>query len=99
MEIGAYANAVVQGVPLLFVVIGLVEWAKSFGLGGKALRAVSAGIGLILGGAYQVSVLGVPADFAGWFGIVFYGLGLGVTASGVYDAGASLITKIIKTPG
>lgn len=93
MEIGAYANAVVQGVPLLFVVIGLVQWVKSFGVEGKALRAVSAGIGLILGGAYQVSVLGVPPDFAGWFGVVVYGLGMGVTASGVYDAGASLAAK------
>ena len=46
---------------------------------------VRVGIGLALGMLYQIS-LGVPVDFAGWFGAAVYGLALGITASGVYSA-------------
>jgi len=78
-------NEVINGIPLFFVVMGLVELAKVFGASGKLLTGISVGIGLVLGVLYQLS-LGVPADFAGWFGAVLYGLALGITASGVYNA-------------
>ena len=91
MEIDAYANAAVAGVPLLFVVIGLVQWSKQLGLAGKALIGASMGIGLVLGGGFQIATAGLPADFGQWFGVVLYGLGLGVVASGVYDAAEKVI--------
>ena len=78
-------NEVINGIPLIFVVMGLVELAKVFGASGKALTGISTGIGLVLGILYQLS-LGVPTGFAGWFGAVIYGLALGITASGVYSA-------------
>ena len=78
-------NEVINGIPLFFVVMGLVELAKVFGASGKLLTGISVGIGVVLGVLYQLS-LGVPADFAGWFGAVLYGLALGITASGVYNA-------------
>ena len=53
-------DQIVNGVPLIFVVMGLVELVKAFGVQGKALTAASFGIGLALGLLYQVS-LGVPA--------------------------------------
>jgi hypothetical protein len=85
MDIESYTKAAVQGVPLLFVVFGLVAWAKSFGLQGNGLRAVSMVIGLLLGVGYLFATLGFPVNFAGWFTVIVYGLGLGVVASGVYD--------------
>ena len=78
-------NEIVNGIPLIFVVMGLVELAKVFGASGKLLTGISVGIGLALGVLYQIS-LGVPVDFAGWFGAAIYGLALGITASGVYNA-------------
>jgi len=85
-------DQIVNGIPLLFVVMGLVELSKSFGAQGKALTAISFGIGLIIGLLYQLS-LGMPADYAGWFGAAVFGLALGLVACKVYDAIASASGK------
>jgi hypothetical protein len=87
-----FEDVVVNGVPLLALIIGLVTFAKSMGLAGRALQALSACLGLALGIAYQVS-LGVPADFSGWLGVVVYGLGLGVVASGLVDTARDLAER------
>lgn len=92
-----FTNAVVAGVPLMFVVLGLVQWTKKLGLEGKALIAVSMGIGLILGGGYQIATVGLPSEFAGWFTIAVYGLGIGVVASGVYDALEKVIHNAVRS--
>lgn len=90
-------DQIVNGIPLILVVMGLVELSKSFGASGKALTAISFVIGLVLGVLYQVS-LGVPAGFAGWFGSIIFGLALGLVASKVYDAIRSA-TKSDGAPG
>jgi hypothetical protein len=82
---GFFENLVVAGIPLLLVVLGLVEWSKLLGLTGKVLRVVSMAIGLTLGIGYQLS-LAAPITFADWFEVSVFGLALGLTASGVYDA-------------
>lgn len=81
-----FSNAYINGIPLALVVIGLVEWIKRFGVKGAALNVASLLIGVIAGIAYQISTA-LPADFAGWFAAVIYGLALGLVASGLYDAG------------
>jgi len=78
-------DQIVNGIPLIFVVMGLVELSKSFGAQGKALTAISFGIGLIVGLLYQIS-LGLPVGFAEWFGSAIFALALGLVASKVYDA-------------
>jgi hypothetical protein len=78
-------DQIVNGIPLILVVMGLVELSKSFGAEGKILTAISFVIGLVLGILYQVS-LGMPVGFAGWFGSGVFGLALGLMASKVYDA-------------
>lgn len=80
-----FENITVAGIPLLFVVIGLVQFVKGFGLEGNIVKLVSLAIGVILGVAYQYTVA-VPIDFVGWFQTVVFGLGLGLVASGIYDA-------------
>ena len=87
-----FSDITVNGIPLLLLIIGLVEFVRQMGLGGKALKAVSALIGLALGLLYQIS-LGVPADFAGWFGAIVFSLGLGITASGLIDVARDLIKR------
>jgi len=94
MELGQladYFGAMVVGIPLIFVVMGLVEWVKSFGVSGKTLNGVSMAIGLLLGSGYQISQVGLPADFAAWFGVVVYGLGMGIVASGLYDGVKNIV--------
>ena len=54
------------------------------------------GLGLLLGAGYQLAVVGFPVDFAGWFAVVVFGLGLGVVASGVYDAATTMIKAAVK---
>lgn len=78
-------DQIVNGIPLIFVVMGLVELVKAFGAQGKVLTAASFLIGLGLGVLYQVSIA-VPEGFAGWFGAAVFGLALGLVASQVYDA-------------
>lgn len=80
-----FSSYVIAGVPLVLVVLGLVEWVKSLGLQGVAVKFVSMAIGLILGIGYQLS-LAVPVGFSGWFSVSVFGLGLGLVASGIYDA-------------
>lgn len=93
MELEAFASAAVAGVPIVFLTFGLVAWVKQLGLSGKWLTVASMLIGLILGGGYQVFVNGLPVNYAGWFVIVIYGLGLGVVASGVYKSAEGLLLK------
>jgi hypothetical protein len=78
-------DQIVNGIPLIFVVMGLVELVKAFGAQGKVLTAASFLIGLGLGVLYQISIA-TPDGFAGWFGAVIFGLALGLVASKVYDA-------------
>ncbi len=85
-------DQIVNGIPLIFVVMGLVELAKAFGLSGKVLTAASFAIGLALGVLYQISVE-VPVGFGGWFGAAVFGLALGLVASKVYDAIRSAAVK------
>jgi len=91
-EVMDFSDAVVNGVPLLVIIIGLVEFAKKFGLTGEACTALSLALGLVLGMLYQLQS-GIPAGLAGWFGVVMYGLGMGLVASGLYKAVLSPLKK------
>ena len=44
-----FGSAVIVGIPLVLVVLGLVEWIKQLGVQGNAVRYVSMAIGLIFG--------------------------------------------------
>jgi len=80
----------VNGIPLVVLVIALVEWVKQFGLEGKALNAISMAAGALIGVAYWYAQAPL-SSFGDWFGAVVYGLALGLTASGVYDAARSAL--------
>jgi hypothetical protein len=80
------STASVAGIPLVFVVLGLVEYIKKLGVSGKPVFGVSMGLGILFGVGYQIATVGLPGNFAGWFGVVIYGLALGLIASGIYEA-------------
>ena len=86
MSIDIFQKIEVAGIPLLFIVLGLVQYVKSLGLKGNAIRVASMVIGLLLGVGYQYSLINTLAmDFQNWFSVIVFGLGLGLVASGVYD--------------
>ncbi|MEA3327799.1 MAG: hypothetical protein U9R53_10935 [Chloroflexota bacterium] len=95
--IAASLSVLVNGIPLVLVVIGLVYAAgEKFGVSGKWQFLLSLGIGLIFGGGYQLASVGPVVDFAGWFGIVVYGLSMGLLASMLYDSAKDLLSKIVE---
>lgn len=90
-----FSDLVVNGVAIVPLIIGLVQFAKWMGLSGtRPLRALSAATGLALGLGAQISAHGAPAGFAGWFGLVIYGLALGVVASGLVDAVTDSVYRV-----
>jgi hypothetical protein len=111
MDIKAYADAAVAGVPLLFVVFGLVSWLKSFKnsaggqlIDGNWLLLVSMLAGVVLGGGYMVSQTRPPGGdwwvgYVYWFTTVIYGIGLGVVASGFYNEVKRLIAGLADRHG
>ena len=88
-------DVAVNGVPLVFVVMGLVEFIKRRGVTGNALSYVSMGLGLVLGGGYQISQIGVPTSFSTWFGVGIFGIGYGLVASGIYDVGDAMVDRAV----
>lgn len=79
-----FSGLLVAGVPLLAVCFGLVQWLKTaFNLQDRPVLFVSMGVGLLLGVGFKLSVL-IPTSFAEWFGVVLFGLSLGLVASGIY---------------
>ena len=56
------------------------------GLSGKLQLVAVLVSGLILGIGSMLAQLGIPADFAGWFGNVIFGLVVGLGSAGFYEA-------------
>lgn len=82
---------VVNGIPLVGLILALVELTKSFGASGKLLTGISFAIGAVIGVLYQYSIK-VPSSFNDWFGAIIFGLALGLTACKFYDAVRSAST-------
>lgn len=89
-----FSDAVVSGIPLVLLITALTQFVKEMGVGGKALRLTALILGTVFGVAYQLSIA-MPADFAGWLGVIVYGLGLGVTSFGMIDVARDLAGRIL----
>ena len=91
-----FDTLLVGTIPLMIVIFGLVEFAKSFGLSGRILTILSMLLGVALGLAYQIASNGVPAAYAGWFEIVIFGLAVGLVASGFYKFANARFPEALK---
>jgi len=92
----AFLEASVAGIPLVLFVLVLTMWLGDvFNAQGKQKMVISMVVGLVFGVAYQIS-LALPGSFAGWFAVVVYGLGLGLLASGSWDAGRVMLEKALS---
>ena len=67
---------------LLVIVFGLVEFVKQFGAKGNGLRLLSLGLGISMAVAFKVRE--IMPDWALWIELGFFGLAVGLAASGVY---------------
>lgn len=76
---------VVAGIPLIVLIIALVEEVKVWGVTGKILRFIALLLGLLFSLGYQLAMVGIPVDPAGWFTAVVVGLLYGLAASGGYN--------------
>jgi hypothetical protein len=93
MELVDFGNAILNGVPLIPVIMGLVEFAKKFGAKDLVCDGLSMGLGIVFGFLYHLSTTGMPTGLAGWFGTVLYGLGLGLTTSGLWKVVANALHR------
>ena len=76
-------NLLVDGINLMVLVFGLVEFAKKVGLSGKTLTALSMVLGVLAGIFYKV--MQMYPETQPWIGAVVFGLAVGLAASGIYD--------------
>lgn len=89
---------------LTAVIIALVSWIKgTFSLTGKAVNVVSMSLGLVFGAAYQLVLvtrgIPMPTEWNGWLtliiNVVIAGIGMGLTASGLYNTDKEITTKAV----
>ena len=81
-------GALVAGIPLLLVVIGVVQFVKEkLKWSGVGVEVFAIAFGLIAGFGYHVYAAGAfVASFNFVFEGVIYGLGVGLVATGIYKA-------------
>lgn len=85
----------VLGIPLVGVVLGLVNFASGIGLTGRWKLVFSMITGLVIGFWYHQAQKPAQTSFE-WFSYVFYGLALGLTASGLWDAAKAVVRKAVN---
>ncbi len=106
MDLKQFLEAASNGVPLLFVVFGVVQVLKMLKakdgsqlVHGNTLLLLSLLIGLILGIGWIMLTKPPEGDwhtkYVYWFGAVIYGLGLGILAAVFYDALKQIVEKSI----
>lgn len=111
MDWSSFANVAVKGVPLLFVVMGVVELFKKFTrkdgtrtFKGNSILVISLFWGILVGGGYMVSLTKPPVNqdwwlvYVYWFGIVVYAIAMGLVASGLYDLIVGVAKKVLIKP-
>jgi hypothetical protein len=86
-------DAIIAGIPLMAVVIGLVQFFKvKLGWSGVGVEVFAIVLGLVFGVFYW-AYMADPAAMVGWrfwFEAAVYGLAVGLSATGVYKVGADL---------
>lgn len=96
-DLAEFVKTMLFGSPLMFVILGIVQWAKALkkkdgtqAIQGNGLLILSLLSGLIMGTGWMVAVSRPPAGsdwylhFVYWFGTLVYSLSLGFIASGLY---------------
>lgn len=108
LDFVTFLRTAVAGIPLLFPVMGLVEFIKLFKdkdgfqlVSGNSLLLSSLLIGLVFGTGYMITVTRPPATpdwyiaYVYWFGVAIYGLAIGLVASGLYNVIKNKVEELL----
>jgi len=97
MDVGAVA---IGGVSLVFLVPGLVEFAKKLGVRGKWCVVLAFCLAALFGGTWAAIDAGLmPVGAAPWVRVAVIGLGCGVVGlavTGYYDLSAKLVARFVN---
>lgn len=109
IDLTTYLKAAITGVPLLFLVFGIVEVMKrlkrrdgSPTLTGNAVLLASLAWGIVLGLGYAIAQTEPPqhesawVTYVYWFGCIAYGLGLGILAAIFFEALKAIVLRAVS---
>ena len=85
------SDLVIRGIPVIAIVIGLVEYAKSWGLDTKYAALLSMGLGVVASLTIQLAV--VYPEISPWVEAVVMGLVVGMSATGLYKVGSRWMNR------
>lgn len=89
-----YASYAIAGVPLIPLIVGLVEFAKKFGVTGKWAIALAMALGIFYGGLfYAMQVNLIPVDWTPIVGFIVFAPSFGLAAAGLYDVAKKFLVK------
>jgi hypothetical protein len=87
----AYALA---GIPVLALILGLVEFAKKFGISGNVSVGLAMVLGVMFGALVYANEQGLmPPEIMVWVNVVVFGLAFGLAAAGMYDLGKRFLIR------
>jgi len=88
-----FENIALQGIPLMAMVFGLVEFLKySFDLTGKKVTVLAASLGAVIFVLFQLITI-LPEPFGQIITVVFTSVTFGLSASGYYKFVAARVPK------
>ena len=85
-------DLLVAGVPLVAVTMAFTEWVKSLGVKGRWVNVSAMLIGVLFAALYFAGQ-GVVWNVQSAVNALWYGIVLGLTSSGLYDAVGSMAHK------
>ena len=74
---------IVNPVTLALLILGVVEFIKTFGVTGNKLMLISMAVGIVFAVVYKMRELYLPAQT--YIDVAFFGLAAGLGASGIYS--------------
>ncbi len=84
-------DLVIAGVPIMALVVGLVEFAKTLGVPTKFAPVLAIVVGCAAG--LLVQTMAVYPDIAPWVEYAVVGVVIGMAATGLYRVGSRWIDK------
>jgi len=80
MDLG---NFLVNPVTLALLILGVVEYIKTFGVAGNKLMLIAMAVGILFATVYKLRDLYLPAQ--PYIDVAFFGIAAGLGASGIYS--------------
>ncbi len=90
-----FEDIMVDGIGLIGLNVAIVQRAKMFGVSGKALLALSTGLGFVTGFVYKIQK-GIPTTTEEWIATAIFSIAMAVIPSGLVDVARDTGRHIVK---